>query len=767
MLSAHVSTMKEDQDLDILNGNGNSLPHPETLIRNSKGKSADASARNNVNEAGEDNSDRILDVNGNSLPHPDEMLSAHVSTMKEDHDLDILNGNGNSLPHPETLMRNSKGKSASTRNNDVTEISDDGSAGILDEDGNSLPHRDAIRPSEGATRNNSLGALDENGNSLPHPETLMGMSTANCLDELEADAVERDSDSTDSSDDDSSSDSGGGLDDNGNSLPHPETMLVSAAAPRTRTASSLFGNLRRSVMSSIPGIRNKSPSGIESMTSHDRDDFRDEENAAVGIEATPNNNSNMAAAILVQSNDGVHATPPTSGSLTETSRDSYFTIEDVESDPIDDLLNTDDHGNYLHPPAENASRRSLGRRSGVSLDENGNSLPPPEGIFPAEVSQNNGSNRWRSIGKSLRSSWNSRTPTSSHSNAASLYDGGYNTEDDPYVDTTYTNDEEHGRMSGTSHSHRAVEDNFNDFPVAYEVDAFNDENPESENSLSCLNRSKKERIQNMLTERNIDLRRCCFIFAMFLIFLGMFIPLVVLSVERRKGRTIETFPPVATVAPTTALTTAPMFDSDCVDEIVLVDENGNDLEDENIGSNIFSGDGYSGVCYTTQKPIRYRLKRCNPLALDWLGIFPPGSLLMDKLWKPFYAGTYLCDGQPCPAEAGNGPMTRESIAPPITEPGEYRFFLVKSSDWPYKYATYSLSIRVVAVEDQCQISPIPVQVEPNAPVDVSDAPKDDDFGDQVGDFVGDLTGDEEFGDQVGDMIGDAVDGIGDIFNINT
>ena len=667
------------------------------------------SAVNTGNDS--DNDDAILDVNGNSLPHPDTMRSTKAARKKVYQDLDnILGGNGNSLPHPETLMRGSKAvASAGATGNDSG--NDDA---MLDVNGNSLPHPDTMRSSNIANRNESMDALDENGNSLPHPETLRGIGTDILLADLEGRAAETDStdDSSDnSSDDDSSSDSSSNgedcLDDNGNSLPHPDTMLASAAT-RQNSPSSLFGNLRRSVMSSLPGMKKRSSSGTENATSHKTDNFLDGEYAAVDVEAAA---------------PRINTFPP-HGSFTGTPSGGIFTIDDASdtSDPVADLLNLD-NGNSLPPPGGILTSRARERHSALPLDENRNSLPLPEAIFSVDNGQNTSSSRWRGMGQSFLSPFNAKAPVSSlHSNAENPRAELNNFEDDPFMDTTYDEDEGNGLNVQTGSTFYGAENGGSVIPLGYEVDSFEDENRGDENVSSVSHRFNKERIQNMFQGRRFSWKWGCLIFAIFLIFLGMLIPLVMLAKERRQR--IESPPPVYTTAPvssnspttspSTTSITAKIFDIYCEDEIALVDAEGNDIADENASISIFSDNSDTIACYTTKQPVLFRFKRCNPLPLDWVGIFPSGSMFMDKLWKSFYGGTYLCAGQPCPEVAGNIPITKTSTAPPITNPGVYRFFLVKYSDWPYEYATYAPSFRVVEDEQQCQI-PLPTMEEETFP----------------------------------------------------
>ncbi|VEU34947.1 unnamed protein product [Pseudo-nitzschia multistriata] len=754
----HPDTMKSkngEEDLENLDGNGNSLPHPETLMRKAKAASPD-----NGNEDG--NNDAILDENGNSLPHPDAMKSKNVANGKGEEDLENLDGNGNSLPHPETLKENypvtmlqkirafAAGESG---DNDESILDENGSSlpnpdvmksrsgsnseededlENLDGNGNSLPHPDTLmrqskdkavaatreicadgyNDNDNASENGDI-ILDDNGNSLPHPDTLRGMtSTDNLLADIESATNAQDNKSSNNNVDDCSSNGEDRLDCGGNSLPHPDTIKASATSVRRRTASSLFGNIRRSVMSTLPGISILNYSEIETPTSQDQDDFRDEENAVDDMNAVASR-STLDAALLRQSDENRNALQHSGASFRDSSSRSIFTIDDsIESNFISDSNSLSTFGGM--------SRMSIGRSTGKLLDANGSSLPSQEEGASSGSASKHSSRRLRELGQSFLSTLNARASSSSlrSNGAAQREQEEFNFEDNAYIEGDAGIDEEYGRKSGTWHSNRDVEFDNNGFPVAYRVDRFDDERSRGEKDSS--NSSRKERIQKLFkeqTERFQDQRYSwrlgCLLFAVFLIFLGMLIPLITLARERRQ-RIAVTAPPVATAPTESPIIETIGYDVDCDDEIDLVDENGKKVGDESNSIVTLSGNSDIVACYTTEQPIMFRFKRCRPSSLDFTGVFPLGSLFMDQLWQPYYAASYLCGEQPCPSGGANPPITKVMTGPPIAKPGDYRIFLVKESLWPYEYSVYTPLFRVVEDGQECPIpddqivTPVPV-----------------------------------------------------------
>jgi len=134
-------------------------------------------------------------------------------------------------------------------------------------------------------------------------------------------------------------------------------------------------------------------------------------------------------------------------------------------------------------------------------------------------------------------------------------------------------------------------------------------------------------------------------------------------------------------------------DPDCVDEIVLTNPSGKDLDI----------DEWETPCYLTTEPIYFRFKRCRPASVqDWVGVYPAGSMFMDRLWKDWYDGVYLCGGQPCSGE--EPPEAKWTVRPPIPDPGNYRLFLIKDSSWPFEFIKYTPSFQVVYNKAFCPVS---------------------------------------------------------------
>jgi len=577
-------------------------------------------------------------------------------------------------------------------------------AATLDANGNSLPHPDAVRSTNVANKKADLGLdanLGGNGNSLPHPETLMRDSKA---------AAATISTGKGSDNDDAI------LDVNGNSLPHPDTMRSTKATSK---------KVDQDVDTILGGNGNSLP--------HPETLMRGSNTAATTVN-TGNDSDNDDAILDVNGNSLPHPDTMWFSNITNRNESMDALNENGNSLPHPealrgigaDILLADLEGTAAESDStDDSSDDDSSSESNISngedcLDDNGNSLPHPDTMLASAAnSQNSSSSLFGNLRRSVMSSlpgmkkpFNAKAPVSSlHSNAENPREEQNNFEKDPFMDTTYGVDEENGLNLQTGSTFHGPK---NGSVMAYEVDYFEDENCGNENVSSVPHRFNKERIQNMFQGRRFSWKWGCLIFAIFLIFLGMLTPLAMLAKERRQRikplPPVDTTAPVSSSSPTTSPTTTSisekMFDINCDDEIVLVDAEGNDITDENASTNIFSDNGDTIACYTTKKPVVFRFKRCNPLPLDWVGIFPSGSMFMDKLWKPFYGGTYLCAGQPCPEVAGNTPITKTSTAPPITNPGVYRFFLVKYSDWPYEFATYAPSFRVVEDEKQCQI-PLP------------------------------------------------------------
>merc|ERR1711957_1124507 len=148
--------------------------------------------------------------------------------------------------------------------------------------------------------------------------------------------------------------------------------------------------------------------------------------------------------------------------------------------------------------------------------------------------------------------------------------------------------------------------------------------------------------------------------------------------------------------------------NDCIDEIILIDEDGNSMIEMNNGNNDnnpLSSSSSSLLCYTTTQKIQFQYTYCNPTSIgDWIGVFPSRALFLDRLVKQFIRGKVLeCgDGEPCEESNVYQPRIKQQmIAPPITDVGEYRLFIVKKSDWPYEYVTQTTSFRIIEEGQSC------------------------------------------------------------------
>jgi hypothetical protein len=202
------------------------------------------------------------------------------------------------------------------------------------------------------------------------------------------------------------------------------------------------------------------------------------------------------------------------------------------------------------------------------------------------------------------------------------------------------------------------------------------------------------------------------------------------------------------------------------------------------------------LCYTTTQKIQFQYTYCNPTSVgDWVGLFPSRALFLDRLWKEFIQGKVLeCgDGEEqtsCEESDLYQPRIEKQMnSPPITDVGEYRFFLVKKSDYPYEYVAQTAAFRVIEEGQSCDDNNDIAEDSNNDEdedesssvfdgfMDIGDdiniedndnSNTNDDFATSLGDLIGDLTGDEQLGDQIGDSVGGfitgTVDNVNDIFN---
>jgi len=608
-----------------------------------------------------------LDYGGNSLPHPESLKPGSTRDFIEEIDNEskggLLDENGNSLPHPDEVMP------GSTRH--FIEESDNESQSGLDKNGNSLPHPDQVMP--GSTRDfveendkDSQGGLDENGNSLPHPEEvprLWGRSARKSTEEI--------------------------LDTNGNSLPHPDSLKAREDEERVL----LNETLRMSDASASSHLSQDQQERLiqalaESGSVEENDDYY--ENSTDDDDYADEDDQELSSNRMMPDGSGHGLSSFRLGNLKMSLRSTFKKAKDKdaskrgergvsgdefrdeEADRTESLTHTDVDFLDVDTTGSSApqSFATLPPPSFDNLGENGNSLQDTAALDDQ---------RRKSTLQSLRQGiTNALKPRSDLPNATPVND----------------NDNENSSSSNLFLAANGDEESAYGVPIVHpiEIDGFDDENKNSRYNLT-----RKERMKNMLIKHfnsPKSRRICLLVTALFLIFLGLIIPLSYLARERRQ-RIVS--PPVVTLAPTPAPTVV------CEDEIVLTDSDGKDLDidaDENGGE--------PRVCLTTKDPIHFRFKRCRPASpLDWVGIFGEGSVFMGRLWENFVDGTYLCGGQPCPIDDPNNkksdpPRAAMMKAPPIKKRGYYRVFLVEDTPWPYDYSKYTPSFRVVEDEKFCQ-----------------------------------------------------------------
>jgi len=670
-----------DASPDLEQG-GNSLPHPATLF--AAAPDAGVAAAATIAPAG--SGTEGLNEDGNSLPHPHEVQGGGINTNGiQSGGADFLDDNGNSLPHPEEVARaKSKGggRGGDKQHDEIQR------AGIdrLDDNGNSLPHPDEVARAKKKggrfergkiTGKEDTGLLDENGNSLPHPGTP----------QRGANAASNNNDSESAESDDVDID---------------QLLTVLNAEPGSNFAiDSMDSSNNGSDSSTDSGSSSDSNSSSNSSNSDDNyldgngNSLPHPDTMRAGARNSSSRWTNLRKSMRKSVRNSVRSTFRASSRDIEASQEDDVGDDGDRHDPTDPLYGTNELG-----LDGNSSHRPNGLL--LSLDGNGNSLPAPEQVFSGESDQNEPrtrastlSGRFQSLGRSVLSTLGAASPL--HSNAASPRD------QDRGVDPFSQEEEE---VSFGNAAYVGAENNeHRNIPMAYEVERFDDEN--NNNNRTSL--SQKERIQNMIRNPRRNWRKICLAFAIFLIFLGMLIPLITLARERRKQIKIGAQP-----TPAPVVTAPPIFvnilDS-CEDEIVLVDSDGND-----IGVVTDSGDASTSntndvntTCYTTEDPIYFRFKRCRPSSpLDWIGIYGSGSMFMDRLWKRYHDGVYLCGAQPCPLDdvnnkKGRPPREEKMRAPPIEVPGEYQLYLVKDSLWPYEFIKHTRSFKVVHNIDSCQL----------------------------------------------------------------
>ena len=796
-----------DVDAENLGEDGNSLPHPDTMTTNNNSNKFGRLSSVSQKNSGNDVNDNLLINNGSSLPHPETMKIVSSKSMKKvkigvaddimDVDAENLGEDGNSLPHPDAIHQSLASSSAAATAASVANSKSNINDALLDDHGCSLPHPETLKrfgkvgagtaAAAGAATTNGtvVGDVDaetglfDNGNSLPHPDSLARFTPAvqaaavvNAIeedhyfanDDLLADANSSSSgngssSSSSPSDDEDDEENEDRLDENGNSLPHPDTMFSSAAtnnsssnATARSSTTSRWGNLRNSVLSTISTNRRLSSNDEANLSSFDDNDDNSS-NFAINAADT------AATAVLVQ--------------------------RDSNSAP-----------NSLFSPQNSATGQQQ--------------------------------NRWQTLGRSVLSSL--------HTSAATPRE-----EQDLFLDEEDGTDSFNPTTNSTGLNNNYNSNGEDTISFAYEVEPYDDDsNREGTSGLSTSssNKNTNRRDGLLLTSSNGRYTWRCYllIFAIFLIFLGVLIPLVALAKDRRNSETeipsensnnnnIISLPPkipdnIAAPPPTPVIvvitpplpTAAPTFspvpiidDGTCKDEMVFLDKNGKVIEDED------------ELCFTTTEIVRLQYTYCNPTSIgDWMGLFPARSLFMDRLYKSYIFGKILeClddnggtgativngigsqSQRPCSVEDLGKPQVNVKEISPVIDPGEYRFFVVKNSYWPHQYVTYSPAFRVVIDAESCKVDDnifmnLPVSAAPEPTLDdydydyyygdddissvddqlfligdnddESDRDDDNGVGDFLGNLIGGVTGNDDLGDKVEDHIEDLVDNIGDFID---
>lgn len=557
-----------------------------------------------------------------------------------------LEEGGNSLPHPDSV------RLGHTR--DLLEDTDSDDEPVLDTNGNSLPHPDEMVRLGGAAAAKSTEDqnLNANGNSLPHPDEKIRLSGA---------AGRAFADKN--------------LDANGNSLPHPDHMdLLGGPAGRSTDQDALDAN-----GNSLPhpdalvGLQESML--LNNALEESGSDRSDSNRLRVALAETDSNVSDddseddcyyVTTDDEELENNGKSLAPP-SGDLVPSSRWNRFKSpfsarkrdpEKAEDDSDDEESSFNDEEKMA--PSSDRDLLDLVNNEELAFDENGNPLP---------FERNSNEEKKRKF--TLHSLTNALRPSKARGQ-----------EDKNVRPNALFADADEENIFGN--------DVVNDDLSNRDDDDFDDET--EKDRLSSM--SKKERLQKMIREHknNPRSRIICIAILAFVLFLVILIPLV----TRNKNKEVVIAPAnppeeVATVPPTFPPTeTEVVYDPDCVDEIFLTDMTGKDLEIAE----------WKTPCFLNLEPIYFRFKRCRPAhAQDWVGVYPAGSMFMDRLWKDWYDGVYLCGDQPC---AGvEPPEEKFTMAPPIPRPGNYRLFLIKDSSWPYEFVKYTPSFQVVTNKAFC------------------------------------------------------------------
>lgn len=667
-----------------------------------------------------------LDENGNSLPHPDTVLHGHTRDLLRESDDSSEEGdsgdaaqdeNGKLFPHPEKAARLSKfGKSARTKRPSFQQQQQHittttmAMAMDLDANGRSLPHPDevirlssvGVSKKNGTVREDATDVdgqnLDVNGNSLPHPDEVIRLSSVGGS-ERNRKKYNRGRDTmvdTDARD----------LDSNGNSLPHPDTMMGS-------DEQILLNNILEKNTSS-------------SSSSSSNGSFEDEFDERIG-------DKERLMAALAES--GSNLSEDYFRGATSSEEKSYFVIADDDSDE-NEGRGLEDNGNSLPPPSGNKLwgniRRSLGstfsknkktdRQQDVEHPNSGNGeiFQDEEKMNPSSSDLDRDLLMEDEFARVFHEEKKKRKST-----LQSMKDGVTKALRPSSATTPRGRGDEYGQSDALFAE--ADEENIfrNDQSERSDaLDPFDDEASNiKDDRIASL--SRKERLRAMVQEhrKNPRSRKICIALAAFFLFLIILIPSVtrnkkkVLDVDSNSAATGTGANP-ATLPPTVAAPNPPVELGTCEDEITLTDKAGADLE----------LNGLEIPCYSIREPIYFRFSRCRPVApLDWVGFYQSGSIFRDRLWKPWYDGIYLCGRQPCPINdpinnQGEPPMVKYMAAPPIKNPGNYRIFLIKDSYWPFEYVDYTPSFQVVKNKANCPVwnTPKPPPVDENIIVIDSD-----------------------------------------------
>jgi len=537
----------------------------------------------------------------------------------------------------------------------------------LQDGGNSLPHPDSVM--RGHSRDilqesdsEDEDALDENGKSLPHPDEMIrnlgttGTTTEQKYLDANGNSLPHPEEMVRVSGTTGTTTEEDALDANGNSLPHPdtlmgveETMLLNNALQRSSTtlgSSTSAGSYENDrLLAALADTASNDSDDYYNATTDDEDDEEIKRLKGSGKALVPNSGGisslrfgNFRMSLNSFSNAKNKSDPDLS--------------DDSDSDSDEDSFQDEEKMN----PSSDRDLLDLGNNDRLAFDENGMPMPRSE----------------RDVNEEKKRKFTLQ----------SMRQG---------VTKVFRPSKPKGLVTTKPDSLFADADEENIF-VVDDIDSFDDEDEKDRSSSE----SKKERLLNKLKEQknNPRSRITCIALVVFLLFLATLIPLV----KRGKNKELvdgpADAPAINAVRPTSpplpGSESVPEFDPLCEDEIVLTDKLGRAMDDSMLNA----------PCYLSSQTIYFRFKRCRPASeLDWVGIYPAGSMFMDRLWKDYYDGIYLCGGQPCSGQ--EIPEEMVTKVPPIPDLGIYRLFLIKDSKWPFEYIKYTPSFNVVSDMSQC------------------------------------------------------------------